>query len=180
MTDRTTSHTDRSVVVGRDVINSIIVTGDQNQFFTGDYERLRDAYIEPWSVFERVNLNHFVGREWLLAEVDAFLRDHDRGYFILEAEAGLGKTTFLAWLVRQRGYIHHFTQLEPGMDDVGRGLKNLAAQLVLAYYLSASETESEIDNKGFNLWRAEAADGSYAQINRSLIPAQGNANRCQL
>lgn len=98
---------DGSVVVGRDVINSIINTGDHNQFFIGDYERLRDAYIEPWPVFERVNLSHFVGREWLLAEVDAFLRDHDRGYFILEAEAGLGKTAFLAWLVRQRGYIHH-------------------------------------------------------------------------
>ncbi|MBM4431115.1 MAG: DUF4062 domain-containing protein, partial [Chloroflexi bacterium] len=107
----------------------------------GDYESLRDAYIEPWSVFERVDLNHFVGREWLLAEVDAFLRDHDRGYFILEAEAGLGKTTFLAWLARERGYIHHFVQLAPGLDGVGRGLKNLASQLVLAYRLNVYEVE---------------------------------------
>jgi hypothetical protein len=135
---------ERSVVVGRDVINSIIVTGDHNQVFTGDYERLRDAYIGPWSVFERVNLDHFVGREWLLREVDAFLRDHDRGYFILEAEAGLGKTTFLAWLVREHGYIHHFTELAPGLDGVSRGLKNLAAQLVLAYHLSAWEAEGVI------------------------------------
>jgi hypothetical protein len=111
------------------------------QVFVGDYERLRDAYINPWPVFERVSLDHFVGREWLLAEVDAFLRDHDRGYFILEAEAGLGKTTFLAWLVRERGYIHHFVELAPGLDGVGRGLKNLAAQLVLAYQLSAYEAE---------------------------------------
>jgi hypothetical protein len=111
--DLTTAQGDRTVVVGRDVINSIIVTDDHSQVFTGDYERLRDAYIEPWSVFERVNLDHFVGREWLLREVDAFLRDRDRGYFVLEAEAGLGKTTFLAWLVRERGYIHHFTELVP-------------------------------------------------------------------
>jgi len=131
----------RSVVVGRDVINSIIVTGDHNRVFVGDYERLRDAYIEPWSVFERVGLEHFTGREWLLAEVDAFLRDHDRGYFVLEAAAGLGKTTFLAWLVRERGYIHHFIELAPGLDGVGRGLKNLAAQIVLAYHLSAWEAE---------------------------------------
>jgi hypothetical protein len=111
------------------------------QVFVGDYERLRDAYIHPWPVFERVNLDRFVGREWLLAEVDAFLCDHDRGYFILEAEAGLGKTTFLAWLVRERGYIHHFTELAPGLDGVGRGLKSLAAQLVLAYQLGAYEAE---------------------------------------
>ena len=141
MADQISTQGDRSVVVGRDVINSIINTGDHNQFFIGDYERLRDAYIEPWSVFERVNLDRFVGREWLLDEVDDFLRDHDRGYFILEAEAGLGKTTFLAWLVRERGYIHHFTELAPGLEGVGRGLKNLAAQLVLAYQLSAYEAE---------------------------------------
>jgi hypothetical protein len=134
---------DDAIQIGRarDIIHSIFITGDHNQVFVGDYERLRDVYIEPWSVFERVNLDHFVGREWLLAEVDAFLRDHDRGYFILEAEAGLGKTTFLAWLVRERGYIHHFTELAPGLDGVGRGLKNLAAQLVLAYHLSAYEAE---------------------------------------
>ncbi len=125
MSNQTTGEGNRSVIIGRDVINSIVVTDD--------YERLRDAYIEPWSVFERVRLDYFVGREWLLREVDAFLRDHDRGYFILEAKAGLGKTTFLAWLVCERDYIHHFTELAPGLDGVGRGLKNLAAQVVLAY-----------------------------------------------
>ncbi|NIN69877.1 MAG: hypothetical protein GTO63_35390, partial [Anaerolineae bacterium] len=38
----------------------------------------------------------------------------------------------------------------------------------------AWETAAEIDNEGFNLWRAEAADGPYTQINPSLIPAQGS------
>ncbi len=38
----------------------------------------------------------------------------------------------------------------------------------------AWETAAEIDNEGFNLWRAEAADGEYTQVNPSLIPAQGN------
>ncbi len=132
---------------------SIYINGDGNvigdgnvvtitkQYFIGEYERLRDAYIDPAPVFDRVDLDHFAGREWLLAEVDAFLRDHDRGYFILEAEAGLGKTTFLAWLVRQRGYLHHFVELAPGLDGVGRGLKNLAAQTVLTYHLSVWEAE---------------------------------------
>jgi hypothetical protein len=141
MAERLEAQGSRSVVVGRDVINSIIVTGDHNQGFTGDYERLRDAYIEPWSVFERVDLDHFVGREWLLREVDAFLRDHDRGYFILEAEAGLGKTAFLAYLVKQRAYLHHFVELAPGQNGVVPSLKNLAAQLVLAYHLSPWEAE---------------------------------------
>lgn len=36
-------------------------------------------------------------------------------------------------------------------------------------------TESEIDNAGFNIYRAESADGEYEQINGALIPAEGSA-----
>jgi hypothetical protein len=132
---------------------SIYINGDGNiigdgnivvlikQYFAGEYVRLRDAYIDPSQIFDRVDLDHFVGREWLLAEVDGFLRDHDRGYFILEAEAGLGKTTFLAWLVKTRGYIQHFCELTPGLEGVGAGLKSLAAQLVLTCHLNAWEAD---------------------------------------
>ncbi|MFC1591022.1 hypothetical protein ACFL43_00710 [Thermodesulfobacteriota bacterium] len=36
------------------------------------------------------------------------------------------------------------------------------------------ETESEIDNAGFNIYRAEAANGEYTLLNTSLIAAEGN------
>jgi hypothetical protein len=105
------------------------------QVFVGDYERLGNAYIPPPPLFERVNLDHFVGRKWLLEKVDTFLRGHDRGYFILEAEAGLGKTTFLAHLVKERPYLHHFVEQAPGEGGIAIGLRNLAAQLILAWQL---------------------------------------------
>ena len=35
-------------------------------------------------------------------------------------------------------------------------------------------TASEIDNAGFNIYRAESEDGEYIKINESLIPAQGS------
>ena len=34
-------------------------------------------------------------------------------------------------------------------------------------------TESEIDNAGFNIYRAESENGQYVKINTSLIPAKG-------
>jgi len=36
-------------------------------------------------------------------------------------------------------------------------------------------TETEIDNAGFNIYRAEEADGEYVQINEDLIPANGSS-----
>lgn len=127
-----TSSSSRSITVGGDAIGSLLVTGDRNRIFLGAYESLRDAYIDPGSVFKRVEVDRFVGREWLLDEVDRFLRERDRGFFVVEAQAGLGKTAFLAYLVRQRHYIHHFVETARGPSGVEPALKNLAAQLMVA------------------------------------------------
>jgi hypothetical protein len=52
-------------IKGRDIIKSILITGDHNSFLIGSYESLDNAYIEPWPVFDRVNLDRFLGRKWL-------------------------------------------------------------------------------------------------------------------
>jgi hypothetical protein len=120
------------------------------QVFIGEYEDLREAYINPWPVFERVQLDHFSGREWLLDAVDKFIGRHDRGYFILEADAGLGKTTFMAWLVKKRGYIHHFCEQAPGVEYIGRSLKNLASQLIVEYHLRTWEVKGVLPGAAAN------------------------------
>jgi hypothetical protein len=38
----------------------------------------------------------------------------------------------------------------------------------------AWQTGTEVDNAGFNLWRAMAADGPYTKLNDALIPAEGD------
>ncbi len=91
-----------------------LVIGDQTQvtqvfqtYFGGEYITLDDLYILPDSVFGRVRLQDFVGRQWLVAKLDAFLNapGQDRGAWVLVGEAGVGKTTFLAHLVAERGYV---------------------------------------------------------------------------
>jgi hypothetical protein len=130
-----------SVAAGRDVVARLLVTGDRNTFFVGGYQRLSEAYVDAWSVFERVRLDRFMGREWLETEVDRFLDGNDRGYFVLEAKAGVGKSTFLAHLIQERAWIHHFVELAPGEAGVGTARKNLAAQLLRAYDLAAEREE---------------------------------------
>ena len=94
---------------------------------------LADAYLSPGPVYERLDLARFTGRHWLKKEVDDFLASYDRGYFILEAAAGLGKTAFLAHLVKERGWIQHFVELSRGQDGVRHGLRSLAAQIVFRW-----------------------------------------------
>ncbi len=104
---------------------------------TGSYDQIfADYYINPQPVFERVKLERFVGREWLVSEVDAFLQQNDRGYFILEANAGLGKTTFLSYLAQERHYIHHFVELARGQSGIASSLRNLAVQIIQNWKLN--------------------------------------------
>jgi hypothetical protein len=121
--------------VGGDVVRNLVVQENRRRVFVGEYGRLLDAYITPDEVFDRVQLDRFVGRTWLLDEVDSFLSRNDRGCFILEAEAGLGKTAFMAHMAKQRGYIHLFVEQARGQGMVEDGLRSLAAQLIRTWGL---------------------------------------------
>jgi Trypsin-like peptidase domain len=112
------------------------------------------GYIDPESVFRRLDLELFAGRQWLIDQLDSFLQNpKKRGYFVLEAEAGLGKTAVLAWLVRERGYVHHFSELEPGPDGIERTLRNLAVQIARVYDLNIPKTTlSSSETSGKNLF----------------------------
>ena len=131
---------ERYVQITGNVSRSAIVTGNYNivtqVFLSGDYASLGDLYISPEPVFHRVRLlEEFSGREWLEADLDRFLSERDRGVWLLVGEAGVGKTTFLAHLVRERRYLHFFAEQAPGEAGVTRALQSLAAQLVSRYRL---------------------------------------------
>jgi len=88
------------------------VTNVYHTYFSDGFATLADYYVPPDAVFQRVRADEFVGRDWLTAKVDAFLNDPARksGVFLLVGEAGVGKTAFLAHLVRERRYLLVFAE----------------------------------------------------------------------
>ncbi|MGI5261429.1 hypothetical protein [Streptomyces angustmyceticus] len=92
------------------------------------------AVKDPESIFQAVALDSFTGREWLIAEIDEWLERQDSGYLWIESEAGLGKTTIAAWLVRHRGWFSHFARYAQG-GSARVALQNIAGQLIRAYGL---------------------------------------------
>src|SRR5438128_2045848 len=114
----TTASGKSSVSVGRDAINSIFITGDHSRVFVGEFIDIAEYYIEPWQIFERVQLERYSPRPALELAIDEFLCQFDRGYLIFEAVAGVGKTTFLAHEAKTRNAVHHFCELTPGQEGV--------------------------------------------------------------
>jgi hypothetical protein len=98
----------------------------------GSSARVDVAARDPAPIFGMVNVAAFTGRRWLVEELDKFISEKSCGYFFLEADAGMGKTAFVAWLVSERGYVSHFSRYENGRSVRG-ALLNLAAQLIRDY-----------------------------------------------
>lgn len=118
-----------SVAVGGDVLAPITT-----QVFVGGFARLRDAWLDPSGIFDAVSVESFTGRRWLVRQIDEFIEKFDRAYIVVEADAGLGKTAFAAWLASKEGCPCHFTRSARGTVSTV-ALRNLAAQLIPAWDL---------------------------------------------
>jgi hypothetical protein len=128
---------ERPIVLGP---ASVSITGDSNAPVTttyigtlvvdGSLVPLGTAAKDPGTIFTAVGLEEFTGRKWLASKVDRFIGENPCGYVFIEAEAGLGKTAFAAWLVKTRGYLSHFARYSEG-TSVPVALGNLSAQLIM-------------------------------------------------
>jgi hypothetical protein len=70
-----------------------------------------------------------VGREYVLTAIDAFIATRPRGFFIIQAGPGLGKSSIAAKLALERGWPHHFIGRTGRRGDSGLILTSLLAQL---------------------------------------------------
>jgi hypothetical protein len=100
-----------------------------------------------------------------------------------------GHTAFSGFLLSWQSWPNHsFADFYDHTDPVNapRLIISSSTLITLAYFKATPQsnksviewlTESEIDNAGFNIYRAEAEDGKYVKINSSMITAQGSATQ---
>lgn len=94
----------------------------------------------------------FVGRQWLDQKIQAFTAQKPRGYFFILGDPGIGKTAFMANLVKQHGYAHHFNIRAEALNTAGFFLRNISLQLAQMYALETKKIPAgnAIDARFFN------------------------------
>ncbi|WP_018687141.1 hypothetical protein [Actinokineospora enzanensis] len=118
-----------------------------------------DAVRDDRALIADVLRDGFTGRAWLLARIEAFLRDRRCGYLWIEGDAGVGKTALAAYLVREREWVGHFARLPRG-GTVRVGLANLAGRLARRFGLAETGMlpEQACTPDGFDTLLARAAE----------------------
>jgi len=77
----------------------------------------------------------FVGREFVFRAIQDFLQQQPNGYFIIEADPGVGKSAILAEYVRQTGCVAYFNVRSQGINRADDFLKSVCRQLIERYQL---------------------------------------------
>ena len=77
----------------------------------------------------------FVGRKFVFDAIEEFLQPKSSGYFIIEADPGVGKSAILAEYVRRTGCIAYFNVRSQGITSASEFLKSVCTQLIERYNL---------------------------------------------
>ncbi|WP_333201634.1 hypothetical protein [Microcoleus sp. S28C3] len=79
----------------------------------------------------------FTGRRFVFEAIIDFLQKKPKGYFVLEADPGVGKTSIMAKLVllMQRRCVVHFNSQSQGTVKAKQFLENACTQLIQAFKL---------------------------------------------
>jgi hypothetical protein len=95
-----------------------------------DRRSLAFAYLDPAEDRTRILEEPFTGRDWMMQEIEQFIAGNDRGYIVIEADAGSGKTAFALWCSGRRDWPVHYSQYSSDARRTGSAVRNLAAQLI--------------------------------------------------
>lgn len=139
---------------------NIAIEGIHSQY---PYFKARPASLSrSFDIFIDEHTRGFVGRKFVFDELEAFLsgEDYENGYFIIKGEPGIGKSAIMAYLIKTRGYIHHFNIGLQNINKAHQFLESMCAQLISRFELDHPTWPPDANNDGafFNQLLYEASE----------------------
>ncbi|MCW6037343.1 ATP-binding protein [Spirulina subsalsa FACHB-351] len=89
-----------------------------------------------FAAFIEEKTQEFFGREFVFNAIEEFCQKQAKGYFIIEADPGVGKSALLAQYVQQTGCLAYFNILSENRTSTEDFLGSICAQLIERYGLA--------------------------------------------
>ncbi|AFY83875.1 ATP-binding protein [Oscillatoria acuminata] len=140
--------------------------GSFQQFF--DLTKPRLPIRQECETLIADKIQDFVGRKYVFAAIRDFLHKNPKGYFILEADPGVGKSAILAKLVElsQGHCLTHFNSQGSGIIKPQQFLENICIQLIEGYHLDYPQLPEKTTEDGNVLARL------LAEASKTLLPGE--------
>jgi len=90
----------------------------------------------------------FVGREYVFSAIADFIDNQPNGYFIIEADPGVGKSAILAKYVQQHDCVAHFNVRSQSINRASQFLESVCRQLIDRYDLPYPSLPPEATRDG--------------------------------
>ncbi len=92
----------------------------------------------------------FTGRQFVFAAIAEFLQNNRKGYFVLEADPGVGKSSIMAKLVLllKRRCVAHFNSQSQGIVLAEQFLENACTQLIRGFQLNYPQMPENASRDG--------------------------------
>ncbi|RUT09878.1 hypothetical protein DSM106972_003730 [Dulcicalothrix desertica PCC 7102] len=116
-------------------LDGLAVLLKQNQPFYPDFE----DYINE-------KIQDFVGRQFVFNEIKNFLLNQKKGYFLIEADPGFGKSAIIAKLIRLAKCIGYFNIIRQNRVTTEQFIESVCQQLISRYQLTNYSTPIHPDN----------------------------------
>ena len=113
----------------------------------------------------------FVGRKFVFKAIDDFLASQPNGYFIIEAEPGVGKSAIAAEYVRRTACVAHFNVSSRGINRADQFLESVCTQIISRYSLTYASLPSDVTRDGKFLAQLLSEVGAKLKRNERLVIA---------
>jgi hypothetical protein len=122
----------------------------------------------------------FVGREYVFSAIDEFLTRNSKGYFVVEADPGMGKSSVLAEYVRRTGCICHFNVRAIGLVNARQFLESVCTQLIVDRELPYPTLPADAGQDGTRLARLLQEAASRLPSGERLVIAVDALDEAEL
>lgn len=101
----------------------------------GNFRRVSEAVIAHFDSVIQDKARWFSGRTEVFEKIEAFRASHDRGYFEVLADSGLGKTALAAEFTRRTNAFAFFTSASFGYTRPDQFLTHICASIIERHHL---------------------------------------------
>jgi hypothetical protein len=114
---------------------------------------------------------NFVGRNYVFDGINEFITNQRSGYFIIEGDPGMGKSSIVAEYVRRTGCISHFNIRAIGITSARQFLEDICTQIIIDFGLPYSHLPPDATQDGGFLLRLVQEASAQLEPGERLIVA---------